>query len=854
MRVGQPVDDVVAPAAASPYVGEVSRGCRVRRRWRLQAALVGAMDGVFQDARNVEGSLTTTTTGGGAPFGSLPLGDPQTSDIGNTFGGYVGSGLFDADDASCALASTDRRSAGRPPGIEAFVGGPAAAPATHVGAAARGGGGGARGKEADGLPGGGASLTGDVGEIRDWPEDVASPDPLSWSGAPPPLASLSGGAGGGADLFGRVPPPPPPTTSCASAGEMFGNLHLEGPLAGNVPTTTPVDPLLSHKPFPVDMDQQMLLAPSCSIVSAGGSTDGDANASSTAIVPMTPPLQLAHPAPRPLPTPLHPAAAVPLPLTTPGMTPSVDEEADLQVVDDEIEVCDDVSKQPPAMELADCIIDDYKNGVNTSPTQPMHSSERALQLMRKNSLVREWLLRGNAGRPSKGALDNAFAISMNMQFESSGVGPLREGDLVQQNSQLLVLPFATVNGTTMGSIYGASSNGDYGWDASRSNTRFVYEEATGECLTYSWHGAVVIASWFYPRDSRTRDRAVFMFLAPRTPDEEPQHVLTHMSFVESSLCKQCGGVGELCLCPPRRMSRSPTSPVDFSGFDMADMRGDFRGYCQTLVYVAESGHLLRTTISNSCLSSSLTMEEETRTLKRQTLDQLGLLLSSPLADMSMVAAVVPNYRALAATVISCCYSEDEGDGEQGGQAGQPKPKRKRGPRSSELTDEQRALREITRKERNRYHARVSNEKRRIKQARTMDRKRMLVDAVARMHEYLNQYREVNTKLQAMVSAGSRKNGMVLSPASVSLLGDRDGRSVGLGVPRVEPVGNYMPGDAGMCSAAVAATPAVSTVTQGAVTASREGLHAGAAFAPDILFPTGQPRMSGQEPPQGGPNL
>jgi len=853
VRVGQLVDDVVAPAAASPYVGAVSRAYRVRRRWRLQPVLDGAMDGVFQDARNVEGSLTTTTTGGGAPFGSLPLGDPQTSDIGNAFAGYIGSGLFDADDAGCALASTDRRSAGRPPGIEAFVGEPAAAPATNVGAAARGVEGGARGEEADGLPGGSASLTGGVSDLRDWPEDVASPVLLSWSGAPPPLASLPGGGGGGADLIGRVPPPPPPTTSCASAGEMLGNLHLEGPLAGNVPTTTPVDPLLNHKPFPEDMNQQMLLAPSCSIVSAGGSTDGDANVSSTAIVRMTPPLQPAPPPPRTLPTPPHPAAAVPLPMTTPGVTPSLDEDADVQVVDDEIEVCDGVIKQPRAMELADCIIDDYKNGVNTSPTQPMHSSERALQLMRKNSLVREWLLRGNAGRPSKGALDNAFAISMNMQFESSGVGPLREGDLVQQNSKLLVLPFATVSGTTMGSIYGASSNGDYGWDASRSNTRFVYEEATGECLTYSWHGAVVIASWFYPRDSRTRDRAVFMFLAPRTPDEEPQHVLTHMSFVENSLCKQCGGVGELCLCPPRRLSRSPTSPVDFSGFDMADMRGDFRGYCQTLVYVAESGHLLRTTISNSCLSSSLTMEEETRTLKRQTLDQLGLLLSSPLADMSMVTAIVPNYRALAATVLSCCYSEDEGDGEQGGREGQPKPKRKRGPRSSELTDEQRALREITRKERNRFHARVSNEKRRIKLARSMKRKRMLIIAVAEMHEHLNQYRGVNTELQAMLSAGSRRNGMVLSPASVSLLGDRIGRSMELGAPRVEPTGNYTPGDAGVCSAAAAATPMVSTATQGVDTASQEGLPVGAAFALDTLFATGQPRMSGQEQSQGGPN-
>eukprot|EP00168_Porphyra_purpurea_P013434 TRINITY_DN3703_c0_g1_i3.p1 TRINITY_DN3703_c0_g1~~TRINITY_DN3703_c0_g1_i3.p1 ORF type:complete len:450 (-),score=99.00 TRINITY_DN3703_c0_g1_i3:516-1865(-) len=423
----------------------------------------------------------------------------------------------------------------------------------------------------------------------------------------------------------------------------------------------------------------------------------------------------------------------------------------------------------------------------------MHSSERALRLMRKSGLVREWLLRGNAGRPSKGALDNAFAISMNMQFESSGVGPLREGDLVQHNSRLLVLPFATVNGTTMGSIYGASSNGDYGWDASRSNTRFVYEEKTGECLTYSWHGAVVIASWFFPRDSRTRDRAVFMFLAPRTPDEEPQHVLTHMSFVESSLCNQCGGVGQLCLCPQRLLSRSPTSPVDFSGFDMADMRGDFRGYCQTLVYVAESGHLLRSTISNSCLSSSLTLAEEARTLKRQTLDKLGLLLSSPLADMSMVSAVVPNYRALAAVVISCCYSEDEGDGEQGGQAGPPKPKRKRGPRSSELSVEQRALREITRKERNRFHARVSNEKRRLKQARTLERRRTLIKAVAKMHEYLNQYREVNTQLQAMVSSGSRANGAALRPASVSVLGDHDRLSVELGAPRVEPSGATLGG-------------------------------------------------------------
>ena len=95
--------------------------------------------------------------------------------------------------------------------------------------------------------------------------------------------------------------------------------------------------------------------------------------------------------------------------------------------------------------------------------------------------------------------------------------------------------------------------------------------------------------------------------------------------------------------------------------------------------------------------------------------------------------------------------------------------------------------------------------------------------------------------------------MVLSPASVSLLGDRIGRSMELGAPRVEPTGNYTPGDAGVCSAAAAATPMVSTATQGVDTASQEGLPVGAAFALDTLFATGQPRMSGQEQSQGGPN-
>ncbi|GAB0496815.1 hypothetical protein MMPV_008136 [Pyropia vietnamensis] len=517
---------------------------------------------------------------------------------------------------------------------------------------------------------------------------------------------------------------------------MLGNLYLDGRSSERFPTAPLSDPLLSLKPFSLEMDEHMLLARSCSIVSAGSSNDDDCSSppiTGASLSPPAPPETLGSP----------PLVVVPSP------------EEPKVLVDDEIKVCDDRRLPPSGPELTQYIIDSYQqDGGVVLPSRPMHSCERALRLMRTNGLIREWLLRGDAGRPSQGALDNSFAITMDMKFASSGVGPVRAGDLVNQHSKLLVLPFATVNGITMGSIYGASSDGDYGWDASRSSTRFVYNEASGECLTFSWHGAVVIASWFNPRDRFTRDRAVFMFLAPRTPDEEPQHALTHMSFVEHCSCKICGLESIHCQCAQQRAPRSPTSPIDFSGFDMADMLGDFRGHCHTLVYKAESGALQRSTMSGSCLSSSRTLANEAHSLKRQTLDQLGLLLSSPLTDISMVSALVPNYRALAANVIAFCYSEDDGDGDAGGQAGQPKPKRKRGPRSSELTEAQRAMREFTRKERNRHHARVSNEKRRIRQAKTLQRKEMLVAAVAKMHKYMNHYRDVGKRLQEALAEGS----------------------------------------------------------------------------------------------------
>lgn len=447
---------------------------------------------------------------------------------------------------------------------------------------------------------------------------------------------------------------------------------------------------------------------------------------------------------------------------------------------DPIEVCDARRIPPYGAELANHIIGSHPAD-GASLVRPLHSCERALQMMRRDGLVREWLLRGDAGRPSQGALDNAFAMHMDVRFASSGVGPVPAGSLVQQTSQLLVIPFATVNEMTMGSIYGASSNGDYGWDASRSNTRFVYNESTGECLTFSWHGAVVIVSWFNPRDRFTRERAVFMFLAPRTPDEEPEHLLTHMSFVETCRCFKCDQEGPLCQCIQVRTERSLTSPVDFSGFSMSDMLGDFRGHCHTLVYEAKSGVLQRSTLSGASLSSFLTKRNETLSLKRQMLDQLGLLLSSPLADMSMVAAQVPNYRALAANVIAFCYSEDEADGDVGAATGGPKPKRKRGPRSSELTDEQRAMREFTRKERNRHHARVSNEKRRVKQARTLQRREMLLGAVARMHDLMNHYRDVGRQLQEQISEGAAHPGALAGSPAVPVVGGPDGQQRRLAV-------------------------------------------------------------------------
>lgn len=694
------------------------------------------MENAFGDAHNVEARLTTASTGGVTKSGPSPHASAPTgggASYRDAFPGYAATFLSPVVDNGSVEVGDDRRSAGRPPGVDSPGCGAAlstsAVPFPTLGCA---GGAGA----VDECDGRATSLLGGTVDRREWGDNKAAIEPQRWSKEPTRPDLYSGCGGGGDPLFGRGLSTPPATSD--EAGAMLGSLHLDGRSTGRFPTAPPPDPMPPHKPFSKEMEEHMLLARSCSIVSAG-SSDGEAQR----LPPMAD--QTLSPPAAPLTQGLPPRVAAP-----------PRDGSKVQVVDDEIEVCDNRRLPPNGPELARFIVDSYRQdgGISNLPTRPMHSCERALRLMRRNSLVREWLLRGDAGRPTQGALDNAFAMTMDMQFASSGVGPVPAGDLVNQHSKLLVLPFATVNGITMGSIYGASSDGDYGWDASRSSTRFVYNEATGECLTFSWHGAVVIASWFNPRDRFTRDRAVFMFLAPRTPDEEPRHALTHMSFVEHCTCKFCGRESELCQCPRQRAPRSPTSPVDFSGFDMADMLGDFRGHCHTLVYRAESGALQRSTMSGSCLSSSLTLMDETRSLKRQTLDQLGLLLSSPLTDMSMVSALVPNYRALAANVIEFCYSEDDGDGDSGGQAGHAKPKRKRGPRSSELTDAQRAMREFTRKERNRHHARVSNEKRRVRQAKTLQRKEMLVAAVAKMHNYMNQYRDVGKRLQEALVEGS----------------------------------------------------------------------------------------------------
>lgn len=711
----------------------------------------------------------TASTGGGAEAGRSPHASANTGGgaaYREAFPGYAGTFLCPVASNEGVVVGDDRRSAGRPPGVDS----PGCSPAPATGAVSSPavgcvGGADAVG-ESDGLT---ASLLDCIVDRREWEGNTAAFEPQQWSKDPVRLDPYSSCGGGGDPLFGREPSTSP--ASSAEAGAMLDDLHLDGRSTGRFPAPPPSDPLLLQKPFSLEIEEHMLLARSCSNVSAG-SSDGD--------VQPSPPMadQTLSPPAAPLTLELPPRVAAP-PLEAPKM----------QVVDDEIEVCDDRRLPPSGPELAQYIIDSYRqDGGVVLPARPMHSCERALQLMRRNGLVREWLLRGDAGRPSQGALDNAFAMTMDMQFASSGVGPVPAGDLVNQHSKLLVLPFATVNGITMGSIYGASSDGDYGWDASRSSTRFVYNEATGECLTFSWHGAVVIASWFNPRDRFTRDRAVFMFLAPRTPDEEPQHALTHMSFVERCSCKLCDRESSLCQCPRQRAPRSPTSPVDFSGFDMADMLGDFRGHCHTLVYQAESGALQRSTMSGSCLSSSLTLMDETQSLKRQTLDQLGLLLSSPLTDMSMVSALVPNYRALAASVIAFCYSEDDGDGDTGGQAGQPKPKRKRGPRTSELTDAQRAMREFTRKERNRHHARVSNEKRRVRQARTLQRKEMLVVAVAKMHKYMNHYRDVGKRLEEALAEGSMEPAARPSPA---LSGVVDGLPLRLTGPVAGPMATYL---------------------------------------------------------------
>lgn len=731
------------------------------------------MENVFGEAHHLEASLTPAFTGRGTSSGPPPHTSANAGGgaaFREAFPGYPGTLLDPAADNGGVEVGDDRRSAGRPPGVDS----PGCSAALASGAVPSPTLGGAGGAGAVGeLDGRATSLVGCTVDRRDWGGNTAAVEPQRWSKEPVRLDPYSGCGGGADPLIGSDPSTPPATS--AVAGAMLGNLHLDGRSTGRPPTAPSSDPRLPHKPFSLEMEEHMLLARSCSIVSAG-SSDGD-----TKCLPPMADQTLSPPAAS-LTMGLPPRVAAP-PLEGPKV----------QVVDDEIEVCDDRRLPPSGPELTQYIIDSYRqDGDVVLPSRPMHSCERALRLMRRNGLVREWLLRGDAGRPSQGALDNAFAMTMDTQFASSGVGPVPAGDLVNQHSKLLVLPFATINGITMGSIYGASSDGDYGWDASRSSTRFVYNEATGECLTFSWHGAVVIASWFNPRDRFTRDRAVFMFLAPRTPDEEPQHALTHMSFVERCSCKVCGLESSLCQCPRQRAPRSPTSPVDFSGFDMADMLGDFRGHCHTLVYQAESGALQRSTMSGSCLSSSLTTMDETRSLKRQTLDQLGLLLSSPLTDMSMVSALVPNYRALAANVIAFCYSEDDGDGDSGGQAGQPKPKRKRGPRSSELTDAQRAMREFTRKERNRHHARVSNEKRRVRQARTLQRKEMLVAAVAKMHKYMNHYRDVGKRIEEAIAEGTMEPAARPSPA---LSGDVDGLPLRLTGPVADPMETCLVEDA-----------------------------------------------------------
>lgn len=716
------------------------------------------MEDVFGDAHHLEANLATACIGEGAPSGSSPRTSPHScrgAAHRGPFPGYAGNELYPVAEKGEFEVGDDRRSAGRPPGVDS----PGRSAALATGADPSPTLGGASGAGALGeLDGRATSLLGCSTDQRDCGGDAPALGPQQWSKEPARFEPYSGRDGGGDPLFGRDPSSPP---ACAAAGAMLGNLHLDGRSTERLSTAPPPDSLLPPRPVSLGMEEHMLLARSCSIVSAG-SCDGDA--------PSLPPMT----------DQATPQSAAPLTLE---QTPLVLDESMVQVVDDEIEVCNDRRLPPRGPELTQYIIESYQQDKGVVlPARPLHSVERALRLMRRNSLVREWLLRGDAGRPSQGALDNAFAMTMLMQFASSGVGPVPAGDLVSQHSKLLVLPFATVNGITMGSIYGASSDGDYGWDASRSNTRFVYNEATGECLTFSWHGAVVIVSWFNPRDRFTRHRAVFMFLTPRTPDEEPQHLLTHMSFVEHCSCKVCGRASDVCLCPPERPHRSPTSPIDFSGFAMADMLGDFRGHCHTLVYKAESGALQRSTMSGCCLSSAVTVQDETQALKRQTLDQLGLLLSSPLTDISMVSGLVPNYRALAANVISFCYSEDEGDGEAG-QAG-PKPKRKRGPRSSELTDAQRAMREFTRKERNRHHARVSNEKRRVRQAKTLQRKEMLVAAVAKMHEYMNDYRDVGRRLQEDLAEGSMEPEARPPPA---LPGDVDGSPLRLTGPVGDPM-------------------------------------------------------------------
>lgn len=767
------------------------------------------MENVFGDAHHLEANLATACMGEGAPSGSSPHASPHPGGgaaYGEPFPGLPGNELYPVADEGGFEVGDDRRSAGRPPGVDspgrsaALTTG--AVPAPMLGGA---GGAGALGE----LDGRAPSLLGCSADQGEGGGDAPAFEPEQWGKEPARFDPYSGRDGGGDPLFGRDLSSPP---GCAEAGSMLGNLHLDGRSTERLSTAPPSDPLLAHKPVSLGMEEHMLLARSCSIVSAG-SCDGDAQP----LLPM---------AERTVPPPAAPSTLEP--------TPLVLDDSMVQVVDEEIEVCDDRRQPPRGPELAQYIIDSYQQDKGVLPARPMHSAERALRLMRRNGLVREWLLRGDAGRPSQGALDNAFAMTMHMQFVSSGVGPVPAGDLVNQHSKLLVLPFATVNGITMGSIYGASSDGDYGWDASRSNTRFVYNEATGECLTFSWHGAVVIVSWFHPRDRFTRHRAVFMFLTPRTQDEEPQHLLTHMSFVEHCNCKVCGRESDVCLCPRERPHRSPTSPVDFSGFDMADMLGDFRGHCHTLVYKAESGALRRSTMSGCCLSSAVAVQDETQALKRQTLDQLGLLLSSPLTDISMVSGLVPNYRALAANVISFCYSEDEGDGEAG-PAG-PKPKRKRGPRSSELTDAQRAMREFTRKERNRHHARVSNEKRRVRQAKTLQRKEMLVAAVAKMHKYLNHYRDVGRRLQEALAEGSMEPEAQPPPA---LSGDVDGLPLRLTGRVADPMAACV----GEKSPASHLLPSEGVPGPGLGLGNPPGLPNGGASGMGELSPPGRPGSS-----------